>query len=97
ARRGLSGPIMPSRNRLLRVLVLGFALGLAACGTISRPPDGVVRLAEIAVVPGPDPRIRAGDVERLERLADEIAAELQERESGGILALSGGEIGRAHV
>lgn len=81
---------MPSRNRLLRVLVLGFALGLAACGTISRPPDGVVRLAEIAVVPGPDPRIRAGDVERLERLADEIAAELQERESGGILALSGG-------
>lgn len=67
-------------------MAAGLALSLAACGTVSRPADGIVRLVDLQVVPGPDPRIRVTDVERLKRLA----GELRGMEPGAVLALSGG-------
>lgn len=82
---------MPSRTRILRAaFVAALALGLTACGTISRLPDGVLRLTDIQAVPASDPRIRASDSERLERLAGEMARQLHGTEQTAILALSGG-------
>lgn len=82
---------MASLTRNLCTAVLaGLAVCLAACGTLSRPPDGVLRLADVEVVPAADPRIRASDASRLERLAGELASHLQEDQPAAVLALSGG-------
>lgn len=78
-------------QRTLRTgLVAALALSLAACGTISRAPDGVVRLTDVSVAPGPDPRIRASDAEKLQALADDMVAHLGARDPTSVLALSGG-------
>lgn len=67
------------------------ALWLAGCGTINRPEGGVLRLTSQSWRPTDDPRIRAGDIARVETLATEIAERLwAESEGRSILALSGG-------
>lgn len=67
------------------------ALWLAGCGTINRPEGGVLRLTSQSWRPTDDPRIRAGDIDRVETLATEIAERLwAESEGRSILALSGG-------
>ncbi|MFA4893156.1 patatin-like phospholipase family protein [Brevundimonas sp.] len=67
------------------------SLWLAGCGTIDRPADGVIRLTTQTWRPTDDPRIRAGDVVRVEALAEEIGARLWAASEGrSILALSGG-------
>ncbi|WP_374515004.1 patatin-like phospholipase family protein [Brevundimonas sp.] len=77
-------------RNILVSLAAGLAIGLAGCGTLSRPPDGVLRLTEVEVVPTSDPRIRASDADRLERLVAELADRLQDEEPASVLALSGG-------
>jgi len=73
------------------VAVLLAALWLAGCGTIDRTEDGVVRLVSQTWRPTEDPRIRAGDVARVEALAGEIGDRLWQGDEGrSILALSGG-------
>ena len=82
---------MAHRVRTLLVsLAAGLAISLAGCGTLSRPADGVLRLTELQVVPTSDPRIRASDANRLERLVAELAVRLQGDEPASVLALSGG-------
>jgi hypothetical protein len=71
-------------------LVVGLAVGLGACGSISRPPDGVVRLVDARLAPAADPRIRASDTQRLQTLATELVAHLDATDPTAILALSGG-------
>lgn len=67
------------------------ALWLAGCGTIDRPEDGVLRLTTQTWRPTEDPRIRAGDVDRVEALAEQIGERLWAASEGrSILALSGG-------
>lgn len=80
-----------SRTLAAFLSALTAALWLAGCGTIERPADGVVRLASQTWRPTEDPRIRAGDVARVEALAEQIGARLWAGEEGRtILALSGG-------
>lgn len=74
---------------LVAILLAG--LWLAGCGTIDRPEGGVLRLATQTWRPTEDPRIRAGDVARVEALAEEIGDGLWTGHEGRtILALSGG-------
>lgn len=79
-------------RKLPAVLVaMTAALWLAGCGTIDRPADGVLRLTSQTWRPTDDPRIRAGDVARVEALAEQIAERLWAASEGrSILALSGG-------
>lgn len=73
------------------IAVLLAALWLAGCGTIDRPEGGVLRLATQTWRPTEDPRIRAGDVARVEAMAEEIGDRLWAGAEGRtILALSGG-------
>lgn len=73
------------------VVGLMAALWLAGCGTIDRPADGVIRLATQTWRPTEDPRIRAGDTDRVEALAEQIGTRLWAASEGrSILALSGG-------
>ncbi|RYG16351.1 MAG: patatin, partial [Caulobacteraceae bacterium] len=69
---------------------LSLAFALTGCGTISRSPDGIVRLVDSRLAPAADPRIRASDSERLEVLADELVGHLDASDPTAILALSGG-------
>ncbi len=73
-----------------RALFAGLLLLLAGCGSINRPPDGVVRLVDVQIASAPDPRIRASDAARLEALAAEMVAQLDAGDPTAILALSGG-------
>lgn len=79
-------------HRRLAALALSVAVAVttAACGTISRPEDGVVRTGAAPIIPTLDPRISASDRPKLEALARELAAQLQASPSPSILALSGG-------
>lgn len=78
------------RRTIRTVLAAAMALSVAACGTISRAPDGVVRLTDVSVAPGSDPRIRASDAQKLQALADDMVAHLGARDPTAVLALSGG-------
>jgi len=79
-------------NLSLKTLVMTvLACGLAACGTISRPEDGVVRMAAHDWTPAQDPRIRASDAASIEILARDLSGRLaSEGPSPAMLALSGG-------
>jgi hypothetical protein len=77
-------------TRIGRALFAGLVLLLAGCGSISRPPDGVLRLVDVQLVSAPDPRIRASDTVRLEALASDLVAQLDADDPTAILALSGG-------
>jgi len=80
-----------SRKHAVIVATVLLALWLAGCGTIDRPDDGVLRLATQTWRPTEDPRIRAGDVVRVEALAEQIGTRLWAAPEGrSILALSGG-------
>ena len=80
-----------SRIAAATVATLLAAFWLAGCGTIDRPDDGVIRLAAQTWRPTEDPRIRAGDLERVEALATQIGDRLWAAADGrSILALSGG-------
>lgn len=73
------------------LVALTAALCLSGCGTIDRPEDGVLRLSTQTWRPTDDPRVRAGDVEKVEALAEQIADRLWAASEGrSILALSGG-------
>ncbi|WP_232793280.1 patatin-like phospholipase family protein [Caulobacter hibisci] len=74
---------------ILRAAALAAALLLTACGTMSRPPEGVVRLAPGAVIPTADPRIVASDAAPVRLLERQIMGEPGEGPTA-ILALSGG-------
>lgn len=81
---------------MLRMLSRGLGLGavllvLNACGTIERPDPMPLRVLEGQLAPTSDPRIRAGDEDKLRVLVVEFKAGLGS--TGGtrnILALSGG-------
>lgn len=77
-------------TRIGQALFAGLVLLLAGCGSISRPPDGVLRLVDVQLVPAPDPRVRASDTARLEALASDLVARLDSNDPTAILALSGG-------
>ena len=80
-----------SRIAAATVATLLAAFWLAGCGTIDRPDDGVIRLTAQTWRPTEDPRIRAGDLERVEALATQIGDRLWAAADGrSILALSGG-------
>ena len=80
-----------SRKLAAILAVLTAALWLAGCGTIDRPEGGVLRLTTQIWRPTEDPRIRAGDVARVEALAEQIGERLWAASEGrSILALSGG-------
>ena len=80
-----------SRKPAAILAVLTAALWLAACGTIDRPEGGILRLTSQTWRPTEDPRIRAGDVARVEALAQQIGERLWSASEGrSILALSGG-------
>lgn len=69
--------------------VIAIASGLSGCGTLSRPPEGAVRLAPNLVTPAHDPRSVASDSAALAILRDEFTAN-SETGPSPILALSGG-------
>jgi hypothetical protein len=71
------------------LLAVAMALSVASCGTLDRPV-GPLRLADGALIPAQDPRIRANDAARLEALTDEVGARLSKDQPFSILALSGG-------
>lgn len=80
-----------SRKPATIAAVVLTSLWLAGCGTIERPEGGVLRLTSQTWRPTDDPRIRAGDVERVEVLAEQIGARVWATSEGrSILALSGG-------
>jgi hypothetical protein len=80
-----------SRKPAATVAAVLASLWLAACGTIDRPADGVIRLTTQTWRPTDDPRIRAGDVAQVEALAEQIGERLWAASEGrSILALSGG-------
>lgn len=62
----------------------------AACGTISRSPDGVVRVVDASLAPAHDPRVRASDTEALTALVNDMTARFDATDPSAILALSGG-------
>ncbi|WAC58426.1 patatin-like phospholipase family protein [Brevundimonas sp. SL130] len=71
------------------LLAVVMALSVASCGTLDRPV-GPLRLADGALVPAQDPRIRANDAARLEALTEEVGARLSKAQPFSVLALSGG-------
>lgn len=80
-----------SRKSAALVATALAALWLAGCGTIDRPDDGVIRLTTQTWRPTEDPRIRAGDIVRVEALAEQVGDRLWAAAEGrAILALSGG-------
>jgi hypothetical protein len=80
-----------SRKSAVLVAVVLTSLWLAGCGTIDRAEDGLLRLTSQTWRPTDDPRIRAGDVVRVEALAEQIGDRLWAAAEGrSILALSGG-------
>ncbi|PVM90164.1 patatin-like phospholipase family protein [Caulobacter endophyticus] len=76
-------------NSIFRAAGLAAALLLAGCGTLSRPPEGVVRVAPGAVIPTADPRIVASDAAPVRQLERQIMGEPGQGPTA-ILALSGG-------
>jgi hypothetical protein len=66
------------------------AAGLTACGTIDRPDPIPLRLVSDQIAPTVDPRIRAGDEQKLAELTREFTTELSSNRDLNVLALSGG-------
>lgn len=64
-------------------------LSVSACGTLERPM-GPLRIADGALAPAQDPRIRANDAARLEAFTQEIGVRLADGRNFNMLALSGG-------
>lgn len=73
---------------IFRAAGLAAALALSACGTLSRPPEGVLRVAPEAVIPTADPRIVASDAGPVRQLERQIMGEAGQ--PANVLALSGG-------
>jgi len=71
------------------LLAVTMALSVTSCGTLERP-TGPLRLADGALTPAQDPRIRANDAARLEAFTEEVGARLAQNHDLSILALSGG-------
>ncbi|GLK49786.1 patatin family protein [Brevundimonas intermedia] len=71
------------------LLAFVMAVAVASCGTLDRPV-GPLRLADGALTPAQDPRIRANDAARLEAFTEEVGARLSNDRPFSILALSGG-------
>lgn len=65
------------------------SLGLAACGTISRPEDGVLQ-TPVPLRAVADPRINARDSVRLRALEGEIVGRMSASGDASILSISGG-------
>ena len=71
------------------LLAMMIAWSVAACGTLQRP-EGPLRLADGALIPAQDPRIRTNDAARLEAFTEEVGQRLAQKHDLSILALSGG-------
>lgn len=76
-------------SRLIPTLLVLLSVGLSACGTIQRP-DGPIRIADGALLPAQDPRIRSSDAERVTALTEEVGGRFARDQHVSILALSGG-------
>lgn len=71
-------------------LAVCLTLGLAACGTIDRPDPIPLRMVSGLVAPTIDPRIRAGDEQKLAEVTRAFTAQLSSARDTNVLALSGG-------
>jgi len=82
---------MPGKPARLLAALLAASLGLAGCGTIDRPDQGVLRLTNQTGRRTGVPRIRAGDMARVGALAEQVGDRLWGASEGrSILARSGG-------